>query len=124
MELTFKWPDAVPVNQIDEMFIQGCLDRMATSYFKYGSTRAPDWPRKANMLASAQLRINKYLETGNTEWLMDASNYIQIEFMNPAHPDAHFRSTDGDESPGNVMADGSMSTAHERDLPRGGDQSL
>ena len=45
-------------------------------------------------------RLNKYLETGNTEWLIDIANFAMIEFMYPSVSGAAFRGTDSDESPG------------------------
>lgn len=37
---------------------------------------------------------------GNTEYLVDAANFLMIEFMHPAHPKAHYRATDKEGSPG------------------------
>ena len=45
-------------------------------------------------------RLDKYAQTGNTEYLMDAANFAMIEFMHPKHPDAHFEATDSKGSPG------------------------
>jgi hypothetical protein len=58
-----------------------------------------------NALESLQKRIDKYIETGNTEFLMDAANFAMIEFMFPSHPSAHFRPTDSNESPGRAAYD-------------------
>lgn len=49
---------------------------------------------------SAEERLRLYRETGNTEWLVDLANFAMIEFMHPSHPQAHFRATGSDESPG------------------------
>ena len=114
MQLNLTWPEGIPTSHISTEFIQGMLDRMAMSYFKYGAV--DESIKKTNPLASARLRVEKYCDTGNTEWLMDAANYIMIEFMVPSHPEAHFRVTEGDESPGNVLLDGTTSAAHKRDL--------
>ncbi len=43
-------------------------------------------------------KIRLYQETGNTEHLVDAANYCMLVFVNPRHPQAHFRSTDRDDS--------------------------
>ncbi|MEK6288191.1 MAG: hypothetical protein AABO57_20925 [Acidobacteriota bacterium] len=85
--------------ETSEQFITGMLDRMVTSYHKYGPI-SDAYPRKVNALESLNQRIEKYLETGNTEWLIDAANFAMIEFMYPAHPKAHFRPTDSEQSPG------------------------
>ena len=44
----------------------------------------------------------KYNSTGNTEYLVDASNYLMFEFMYPQHPKAHFKATDSKDSAGIV----------------------
>jgi hypothetical protein len=41
---------------------------------------------------------------GNAEYLVDAANFLMIEFMHPAHPAAHYRATDASGSPGRVMS--------------------
>ena len=48
------------------------------------------------------LCIAKYKETGNTEYLADAANYLMFEFMFPQVAGAHFKATDSDESAGVV----------------------
>lgn len=98
--------ETLPESEFSPQFIQGMIDRMAMSYPKYGSIKA--YPLKADALQNLQGRLDKYRETGNTEWLIDAANYCMIEFMRPSHPDAHFRSTSSDESPGLVRRDGTV----------------
>lgn len=79
-------------------FIKLQKNRIATAYFRYGS--AKENSGLINRLESAARRIQKYKETGNTEWLVDAANNLMFEFMYPQHPKAHFRATNSDESPG------------------------
>jgi hypothetical protein len=52
------------------------------------------------MLEDAKRRIRKYEQTGNTEWLMDAGNFLMFEFMYPRNSKAHFKATSHEESPG------------------------
>lgn len=73
--------------------------QMATSYFKYGPV-AQNYPQNVDAIASAKLRIEKYEQTGNTEFLADAANELMIEFMRPRNPKAHYTPSDSDESPG------------------------
>lgn len=89
----------LPVSEFSQQFIQGMKDRMAMSYCKYGPIKDA-FPHKVNALESLQMRLDKYHETGNTEWLIDAANFAMIEFMLPSHPKKHFRGTDSRESPG------------------------
>lgn len=82
-------------------FIDGMKSRMEVSHAKYGPVRDA-YPHKVSALDSLDKRLQKYLATGNTEWLMDVANFAMIEFMCPSHPRAHFRATDTNESPGRV----------------------
>lgn len=88
-----------PATEVSEDFIKGMRNRMEVSYHKYGPVKEA-FPFKISALKSLADRIKLYEETGNTEWLMDVANFAMIEFMHPAHPQAHFRPTDSHESPG------------------------
>ncbi len=44
--------------------------------------------------------MKKYLETGNTEYLCDAANYLMFEYMYPQKEGAYFKATSSDESAG------------------------
>lgn len=44
--------------------------------------------------------LKKYKETGNTEYLLDAGNYIMFEFMFPKHPQAYFKATESKDTAG------------------------
>jgi hypothetical protein len=89
----------MPVTERSVRFLQGMVSRMGVSFHKYGHV-AKAYPGKVNALASMQERLDRYAEDGNTEWLMDAANFLMIEFMHPAHPKAHFDPQDSDTSPG------------------------
>lgn len=94
----------IPSTEYDEIFLQGMIDRMGVSFAKYGKVK-DGFPEHINALESMFLRIKKYKETGNKEFLMDAANFAMIEFMFPAHPEAYFKATDSRESPGRVWRD-------------------
>lgn len=98
---------AAPVTEMNVKFVQGMANRMAVSFHKYGPLSA-GYPDRIDALASLRQRLNMYEETGNTEYLIDAANFAMIEFMHPAHIEAHFTATDSDGSPGRVRADGSV----------------
>lgn len=53
-------------------------------------------------MPTALLCMKKYEETGNTEYLVDAANYLMFGFMYPQHTNAHFRATASEESAGLV----------------------
>ena len=85
--------------QWSEEFFRMMRNRMEMSSMKYGDIRDA-YPRKVDALDNMRKRVQKYRETGNTEWLVDAANFLMIEFMLPSLPGAHFRATDSAESPG------------------------
>lgn len=91
----------LPPTEFDERFVQYMKNRMLVSFFKYGPI-ADAYPHKVNALESLKLRLQKYEETGNTEFLVDAANFAMIEFLRPSHPEAHFEGTDSDQSPGRI----------------------
>ncbi len=103
------------------------LGAMQVSYYKYGPVKE-GFPHKLNAigklaenpqiglhnLGSLGKRLEYYfygkksiegdvlIEPGNVEYLVDAMNFLMIEFMYPAHPKAHYKATDRDGSPGRV----------------------
>jgi hypothetical protein len=101
-----------PGSEVSEVFVQGMRDRMAMSFFKYGAV-ADAYPHKVNALESLRRRLEKYEETGNTEWLIDAANFAMIEFMRPAHKRAHYKPTDSGESPGRAAYDTQFEDTHK-----------
>lgn len=92
-------PPKVPITEWSIKFLQGMLNRMGMSFFKYGSIKAA-YPHKVDAIKSLKLRLNKYEKTGNTEYLIDVANFAMIEFTLPKHPDAHFKPEDSRASPG------------------------
>lgn len=92
----------VPETEASHEFLQGMVDRMGMSYFRYGAV-ADAYPHKVDAIQSMHVRLSKYQQTGNADFLMDAANFLMIEFMRPKHPQAHYRPTDSRESPGRVF---------------------
>jgi hypothetical protein len=104
MKVELKFADGTPTSEFDAKFLQGMLDRMAMSFYKYGRV-ADAFPQKIDAIASADLRLKEFKRTGNLEMLMDAANFLMIEFMHPRHKKAHFKPTDSHESPGRKWVD-------------------
>jgi hypothetical protein len=102
------------VNQYDEKFFEYMRNRMKVSFYKYGDIRDA-YPHKVDALANMWERVKKYKETGNTEWLVDAANFLMIEFMLPSIPGAEFRATDSNESPGRRV-DGEMTAKDNAEI--------
>ena len=99
MFIELKQVDSVPETEFSREFAQGMVDRMGMSYAKYGAV-AEGYPHRVDAIESLKKRLDKYAESGNTEWLMDVANFAMIEFMRPRHPDAHYKPTDSKDSPG------------------------
>lgn len=85
-------------NRFDELR----RNRVETSFYKYGPARKNFSTGNVQAIPTMERCIKKYQETGNTEFLLDAANYLMFEFMYPQHPKAHFRATDSGESAGIV----------------------
>ena len=77
-------------------------NRVDLSYHKYGTAADNFGMKLVNAIQSHNLCVKKYLETGNTEYLCDAANYLMFEFMYPQVPGAHFEATDSSGSAGIV----------------------
>src|SRR5258708_14634697 len=101
MKIELNWPDSVPVDQINIEFLQGMLDRMAVGFHNYGHMRRQH--NRTDNLKCKNLRIDKYKETKNTEYLIDDANYAMMEFTVPGIEGAFFKTTSKDESPGVIV---------------------
>lgn len=111
-----------PASEFNETFVVGMRKRMAVSYHKYG-LMADAARKRVDQIESLRIRLERYDETGNTEWLMDVANMAMIEFTHPLHPAAHYRPTDSDESPGRVYESNGVvpgkrvGATHNLDIP-------
>lgn len=88
--------------EYSERFDQLRKNRVEVSYHKYGPARKNYKTGNVQALPSMERCIEKYNSTGNTEYLVDAANYLMFEFMYPQHPKAHFKATDSKDSAGIV----------------------
>lgn len=105
-ELTEEYHDANPygsMSEIEELKKESFDDRfgflmnnrMVMERFRYG----PKKTKKEHpaYIRAAKRRIELYEESGNTELLVDAGNYLRMEFETPLHPNGHFKSIDDGE---------------------------
>ena len=83
-------------------------NRVEVSYHKYGPAKINFGDTLVNALDSANMCIEKYRATGNTEYLCDAANYLMFEFMYPQRSDAYFKATDSSESAGHAERSGCL----------------
>lgn len=68
---------------------------MVTSYFKYGPLKENYGTYKCmNAIENIRKRLDKYIETGNMEFLADVANFAMLEFMHPSIEGAKYQPTD------------------------------
>lgn len=68
---------------------------MLMSYYKYGPMKDNyDKFKCMDAIGNMKKRIDKYIETGNTEFLADVANFAMIEFMYPSIEGAKYTPTD------------------------------
>lgn len=77
-------------------------NRVETSYFKYGPAKQNFGRGYVDAIGSLEKCLQKYKDTGNTEYLCDLANYAMFEYMYPQHEKAHFKATESGESAGIV----------------------
>lgn len=65
-------------------------DRMVVGTYRYGRASTYDGPDRL-LPRRAIRRIELYIKTGNTEYLLDAANFLMIEFEWGTHPNKHLR---------------------------------
>lgn len=69
--------------------------QMIMSYYKYGPMKDNYEKFKCmDALGNIEKRLQKYKETGNTEFLADLANFAMIEFMYPSVSGAKYTPTD------------------------------
>lgn len=72
-------------------------NRMIVSYYKYGDIKTNYGDKLVNAITNLEIRLKKYKDTGNKEYLLDIANFAMIEFMYPQHPNAHFSPNDSND---------------------------
>ena len=63
-------------------------NRVEVSYYKYGSA-ADNFGSDLHLVDAIKSHdkcLEKYKNTGNIEYLLDAANYLMFEYMYPQHP--------------------------------------
>lgn len=91
--------DKILSEEYNFAFIKKCQGAMVESYHKYGSIKENYRTHKTiNAVATLKQKLQKYEDTGNTDFLVDVGNYAMIEFTYPQHPGAHYKHTDTGKS--------------------------
>ena len=74
-------------------FVCRMANRIVMGHHRYGPLKEG----KKDNIKAAKRRIELYIETGNMEYLVDAGNFVMLEYRMPKHPRAHFESVDDGE---------------------------
>lgn len=96
-----QYGESHPTEYSDE-FDRLRQNRVAVSFYKYGPAKINFGEKLVDAIGCAEKCVNKYKETGNTEYLCDAANYLMFEYMYPQKKGAYFKATDSSESAGIV----------------------
>ena len=81
--------------EYSEKFDEIRQNMMIMSYYKYGPLKDNYGNYKCmNAIENLKIRLQKYIDTGNTEYLADVANFAMIEFMNPQIEGASYKPTD------------------------------
>lgn len=68
---------------------------MVMSFYKYGPVKDNYCTYKCmDAIGNLKKRLEKYEQTGNTEYLADVANFAMLEFMNPQLLNAKYEPTD------------------------------
>lgn len=87
--------DKILKTEYSERFDKIRKGMMVMSYFKYGAMCENYEKFKCmDALGNIEKRLEKYKETGNTEFLADIANFAMIEFMYPSIEGAKYTPTD------------------------------
>lgn len=80
-------------------FIEKMKNAIETSHYKYGFA-SKTYPELAQAYKCAKERLEEYERSHNKEFLVDVANFVMLEFLYPAFPDAKYTPTDSDKSIG------------------------
>ena len=81
--------------EYSERFDKIRKDMMVMSYYKYGPMKDNyDKFKCMDVIGNIEKRLEKYRQTGNTEFLADVANFAMIEFMYPSIDGAKYIPTD------------------------------
>lgn len=67
----------------NEQFDKFRKNRVEMSHYKYGPAKINFSNKLVDAIKSMELCLDKYKKTKNTEYLLDAANYLMFEFTWP-----------------------------------------
>lgn len=90
--------DKILSTEYSQAFDESRKKAMINSFYKYGPLKDNYKNYKClDAIENLLIRLNKYRETGNTEYLIDVANFAMIEFMYPSIEGAKYVPTDNSD---------------------------
>ena len=83
--------------QFSDDFVRKMKARVFVGFHRYGQSKVYAENNKYDIMETIKARLKLYADTGNQEHLVDAANFIMIEYMYPQHPNAHFESVEEED---------------------------
>lgn len=71
-------------------------DRLIIGGLRYGRMGSGE-KKQYDFTGATERCMQRYRETGNLEFLVDAANNCMLEFVESKHPKRHFRATDDED---------------------------
>jgi len=81
----------IMLDETKDQFTELMNHRMVMGRLRYGKSKRRG---VAKDFCEAQNRMFAYMKDGNQEHLVDAANFLRLEFRHPTHPLAHWNPKD------------------------------
>ena len=94
-------PEEILKTEYSKAFDEKRKAIICQSYYKYGKASRNFATGNVDAIGSLERCLEKFKETGNTEYLCDIANYAMFRFMYPQDGE-YFKHTPSDESAGIV----------------------
>lgn len=96
----------LPFERVDHL----CRCRMVTGRMRYGGSfglpeHRAHHAKNVSSARAARKALDAYLEDANLDHVLDAINYLKIEFIAPHEPGARYEPTDDESHTGTAMPD-------------------
>jgi len=79
--------------QRNTLFEKMCRNRLLIGGYRYGELHTES-SKSCASVGDIRKRLDLYEKTGNLECLVDAANYVMLEFTYSKHKNAHFKASD------------------------------
>ena len=107
--------------QFSEDFVRKMKARVFVAFHRYGPSKRNSETNWFDVVKTVKARLDLYEQTGNKEHLVDAANFIMVEFMYPQHSNAHFEcgaEEEGDRS-GRIVHAAETLLRYETEMKKG-----